>query len=154
MPKLKYNVKLSDDEKKRLKKIIKNGVAPAREILRANILLATDDSRVPKLTVAQVAERYQSTSTTVQTIRKEYALSELESTIKRKKRETPPIEPKITGDVEAHIIALSCSTPPDGFSKWTVRLLADKTVELGYIDSISYVSVSTVLKKRIKASSA
>lgn len=153
MPKLKYNVRLTDDEKKQLKKLIKNGVASAREIMRANILLATNNNRVPKLTVAQVAERCQSTTTTVQTIRKEYALSELESTIKRKKRDKPPIEPKITGDVEAHIIALSCSAPPDGFSKWTVRLLADKTVELGYIDSISYVSVSTVLKKRIKASS-
>lgn len=53
----------------------------------------------------------------------------------------------MTGEVEAHIIALACSDPPEGYSKWTLRLLADKTVELGYIESISHVTVSSVLKK-------
>jgi hypothetical protein len=154
MPKLKYAVKLTNEEKGYLLPIVKTGIAPSRDILHANILLSTDDNRIPKLSVVKVVERCNSTTTTVQTIRKNYVLLGLEATIKRKKRETPPIEPKITGDVEARIIALSCSKPPDGYSRWTVRLLADKTVELGYIDSISYVSVSTVLKKRITASSS
>ena len=154
MPKLKYTVKLTNEEKEYLLSIVKTGIAPSRDILHANILLSTDDNRIPKLSVAKVAERCNSTTTTVQTIRKDYVLLGLESTVKRKKRETPPIEPKITGDVEARIIALSCSKPPDGYSQWTVRLLADKTVEMGYIDSISYVSVSTVLKKRITTSSS
>ena len=57
------------------------------------------------------------------------------------------MEPKITGDVEAHIIAMACGKPPEGFAKWSLRLLAEKAVELGYIDGISYVSVRTVLKK-------
>jgi hypothetical protein len=154
MPKLKYAVKLTNKEKEYLLSIVKTGIAPSRDILHANILLSTDDNRIPKLSVVKVVERCNSTTTTVQTIRKNYVLLDLEATIKRKKRETPPIEPKITGDVEARIIALSCSKPPDGYSRWTVRLLADKTVELGYIDSISYVSVSTVLKKRITTSSS
>ena len=65
----------------------------------------------------------------------------------RKKREAPPVPAKVTGEVEAHIIALACSTSPEGYSKWTLRLLANKTVELGYIESISHVTVSSVLKK-------
>jgi hypothetical protein len=64
-----------------------------------------------------------------------------------KKRDIPPVPAKITGDVEARIIALSCNEPPEGRSKWTLRLLADKAVELEIIDSISYVSIGQVLKK-------
>jgi hypothetical protein len=67
--------------------------------------------------------------------------------LKRKKRETPPVAPKISGEVEAHIIALACSPVPEGRAKWAVRLLADKCVELNYIDSISFKSVHRVLKK-------
>ena len=57
------------------------------------------------------------------------------------------IPAKVTGEVEAHVIALACGQPPEGYSKWTLRLLANKTVELGYIESISHVTVSTILKK-------
>ena len=71
----------------------------------------------------------------------------LEATVFRKKRATPPVPPKVTGDVEAHIIALACSEPPEGYSKWTLRLLADKCVELNYAESLSHVTVSRVLKK-------
>lgn len=147
MPKLKHTVKLTNEEKVILAKIIKKGKSSAKEILHANILLTTDDNRVPKLTVSEVAERCNSTTTTVQTIRKSYAQNGLNKALSRKKRATPPITPKITGEVEAHIIAIACSKPPEGFAKWSLRLLADKAVELEYIDKISYVSVGTVLKK-------
>jgi len=66
----------------------------------------------------------------------------------RKKRETPPVEPKVTGEVEAHIIALACSKPPNGYARWTLRLLADKSVELEYVDNISHMAVKRLLKKR------
>jgi hypothetical protein len=79
--------------------------------------------------------------------KKAYAERGIEAALKRKKRETPPVKPKITGEVEAHIIALACSEPPKGYAKWSLRLLADKAVELEYIDEISYVSVGAVLKK-------
>ena len=65
----------------------------------------------------------------------------------RKKRETPPVPPKVTGDVEAHIIALACGDPPEGYEKWTLRLLADKCVELNYAESLSHMTVSRILKK-------
>jgi hypothetical protein len=67
--------------------------------------------------------------------------------LQRKKRETPPVPPKITGDVEARIIALACSEAPQGCARWTLTLLAEKSVELRYIDSISRMSICTLLKK-------
>lgn len=101
------------------------------------------------MTVAEIAEVYHTTPTTVQNVRSSYCKKGLEATLSKKKREIPPVPAKVTGEVEAHIIALDCGEPPEGYSKWTLRLLADKTVELGYIDSISHVTVSNVLKKRI-----
>jgi len=74
---------------------------------------------------------------TVYNVRKAYAKQGWEGAIGRKKRVTPPIVPKITGEVEAKIIALSCSSPPDGRSRWTLEL-ADRAVELKYIDKISF----------------
>jgi hypothetical protein len=68
--------------------------------------------------------------------------------LQRKKRETPPIAPKITGEVEARIIALACGKVPQGYSRWTLRMLADKCVELHYCDSMSHMSICRLLKKR------
>ena len=65
----------------------------------------------------------------------------------RKKRETPPVDPKITGEVEARIIALACSQPPEGRARWSLRLLAEKSVELEILDKLSHSSVERVLKK-------
>ena len=99
----------------------------------------------------EIAELYNVHQQTVHTIRKEYSQKGLEATVFRKKRETPPVAPKITGDVEAKIIALSCSTPPPGRSKWSLRLLADKSIELQYVESISHEAVGRLLKKRTEA---
>ena len=68
--------------------------------------------------------------------------------LRRKKRETPPVAPKITGEVEARIIAMACGAAPEGCARWSLRLIAAKCVELNYIDSISFKSVQRVLKKR------
>ena len=147
MPSVKYVIELSNQEKVRLMEIVKKGSSPARTILRANILLASDKQNDRYMTVSEIANAYRTTPTTVQTVRTSYCKKGLEATITRKKRETPPIPAKVTGEVEAHIIALACGQPPEGYSKWTLRLLANKTVELGYIESISHVTVSTILKK-------
>jgi len=72
---------------------------------------------------------------------------DVEAVVNRKQREKGPRETKITGDVEAHLIALCCSPAPEGYARWTVRLLAEKMVELSYIDEISAMSVSRTLKK-------
>ena len=147
MPSIKYVIELSNQEKIRLMEIVKKGNSPARTILRANILLASDKQNDRYMTVSEIANAYRTTPTTVQTVRTSYCKNGLEATINRQKRETPPIPAKVTGEVEAHIIALACGQPPEGYSRWTLRLLADKTVELGYIESISHVTVSTILKK-------
>lgn len=147
MPSFKYVIELSDKDREQLLEIVTKGSSPARTILRANILLASDRGSDQYMTVAKIAEAYHTTPTTVQTVRTSYCQKGLEATIHRKKRETPPVPPKVTGEVEAHVIALACGQPPEGYSRWTLRLLAEKTVELGYIDSISHVTVSNILKK-------
>lgn len=147
MPSVKYLIELPDFERKILADIVTKGNASAKKILRANILLASDRNASHRMTVAEIAEVYHTTPTTVQTVRSEYSQKGLESTISRKKRETPPVTPKVTGDLEAHIIALCCSKPPEGYSRWTVRLLADKCMELSYVDSINYSTICRTLKK-------
>ena len=147
MPSVKYLIELSDSDRKALLDIVAKGSAPAKTILRANILLASDRNAKKHMTVAQIADAYHTTPTTVQTVRTTYANSGLEATIYRKKRETPPVAAKVTGDVETHIIALACSEPPEGYERWTVRLLADKCVELDYVESLSHMTVSRILKK-------
>ena len=140
-------IELSNQEKVRLMEIVKKGNSPARTILRANILLASDKQSDKYMTVSEIANAYRTTPTTVQTVRTSYCEKGLEATINRKERETPPIPAKVTGEVEAHVIALACGQPPEGYSKWTLRLLANKMIELGYIESISHVTISTILKK-------
>ena len=148
MPSVKYVIELSTEDKAELMDIVTKGNRPARTILRANILLASDRRSEKYMTVSEISKAYHTTPTTVQAVRASYCEKGLAATINRKKRETPPVPAKVTGEVEAHILALACGKPPDGYSKWTLRLLANKAVELGYIDSISHVTISNILKKR------
>ncbi len=155
MPKVKYHVGLASDERKMLLDIVSKGEASSKTIMHAYILLAADEnSGKEKKSEIEIAEQYHTTQQTVHTIRRLYSEKGLNAAIDRKKRETPPVEPKIIGEVEARIIALSCSTPPEGRSRWSLRLLADKAVELHIIDSISHEAVSRLLKKRTQASSS
>ena len=147
MPSLKYVIELNAEDKAKLTDNITKGKSPARTILRANILLASDRGNETYMTVSEISKAYHTTPTTVRNVRASYCEKGLEATINRKKRETPPVPAKVTGEIEAHIVALACGEPPEGYSKWSLRLLADRTVELGYIDSISHVTISTILKK-------
>ena len=147
MPSIKYVIELSAEEKAKLMELVSKGKSPARTILRANILLASNKENEKYMTISEISKAYHTTPTTVKNVRASYCEKGLEATINRKKRETPPVPAKVTGEVEAHIIALACGEPPEGYSKWSLRLLAERTVELGYIDSISHVTVSTILKK-------
>ena len=147
MPSLKYVIELSAEDKAKLTDIIIKGKNPARTILRANILLASDRGNETYMTVSEISKAYHTTPATVRNVRASYCEKGLEATINRKKRETPPVPVKVTGEAEAHVVALACGEPPEGYSKWSLRLLADRTVELEYIDSISHVTVSTILKK-------
>ena len=154
MPKVKYHVRLSDKERKTLLKMISKGSASAKSIMHANVLLAADENAEgAKKSETEIAELFHVHTRTVHTIRRQYSEHGLQAALGRKKRETPPVAPKITGEVEAKIIALSCSAPPPGRSRWSLRLLADKAVELHYIDDISHEAVGRLLKKRTKTPS-
>ena len=149
LPKVRYHVRLSEDERKTLLKIVSKGSASAKSIMHANVLLAADENSTGgRKNEAEIAELFHIHPQTVHTIRKQYSEKGLSTALDRKKRKTPPVEPKITGEVEAKIIALSCSSPPMGRSRWSLRLLPDKAVELQYIDSISHEAVGRLLKKR------
>jgi transposase len=148
MPKIKNHVRLSDDERNTLLRLISKGKAPAKKILHAHILLAADENGPNgKISEEEIAQRLHISRQTVHTIRSVYSQKGLNTALGRKKRETPPVPAKITGDVEARIIALSCSEPPEGQNKWTLRLLAGRAVKLNIVDSISHVAVGQVLKK-------
>ena len=145
----KNDVKLSTEQRKVLEKYSKTGVHSAKLINRAQIILMLDTSQGGKpLKFKEIAKRLNVSMTTITKVKT--AFHEAESVwafLRRKKRETPPVEPKITGDVEARIIALACGEVPEGCSRWTVRLIAEKSVELKFIESLSHMSVHKLLKK-------
>jgi hypothetical protein len=155
MPKNKYHVRLTKNARRILLDIVSKGSASAKEIMHANILLAADEnsSKIRKRE-ADIATLFHVNPQTVHSVRRRYSEAGIEAAINRKKRDTPPVEPKITGEVEARIIALSCGTPPQGRARWSLRLLADKAIELQIIDSISHEAISRLLKKRTKTASA
>lgn len=147
MPSIKYSIELSDSDRNTLHDLVTKGNTTAKAILRANILLASDKNNKRHMTVAEIAVAFSTSATTVQKVRTSYANNGLIATIQRKKRITPPVAPKVTGDVEAHIVALACGNPPKGYRKWSVRLIAERCVELNYVESISHMTISRVLKK-------
>jgi transposase len=155
MPKNKYHVRLTKKEKDVLLETISKGSTSAKEIMHANILLAADENSVKvRKSESEIAALFHVNQQSVHTIRRRFSEEGLDAAINRKRRDTPPVEPKITGEVEARIIALSCSPPPQGRSRWSLRILADKAIELRYIDSISHEAVGRLLKKRTKTASA
>lgn len=144
----KYVIELTKEERERLEKFASTGNHPAPFIRRARIVLAQDtsDGRV-KRTDAEIAEMLGITRQTVQMIKKDWLKMSMEEFLQRKKRETPPVPPKADGRFEAHLIALCQSEPPEGYARWTMRLLASRVVELGCIDSVSSATVCRTLKK-------
>jgi predicted XRE-type DNA-binding protein len=142
-------IELCAIQRSELEKFTKTGKHSVKLINRAKIILELDESNGRKpLTQEQIAEKVGVTRQTVNDAKKAFIeAGSISVFLQRKKRETPPVERKITGKVEAHIIALACSSVPVGYAKWGIRLLADKCVELNYVDSISFKSIQRVLKK-------
>lgn len=145
---MKYPVKLSAEQRSHLENMIGSGRESARVLYRVRILLLSDRS-FRQREDTDVAEAVMVSAGTVRRVRKEFALHGLESAIYDKPR--PGAVPKITGDVEAKITMLACSDAPEGQARWTLRLIADKVVELGYVDSISHTAVADRLKKTISS---
>jgi len=143
-------IELDAEARKELEEFSKTGKRSVKLVIRAKIILELDESDGRKpLSQVEIANKLDVSRQTVNDAKKAYIEAEsVSSFLQRKKRVKPPIEPKITGEVEAHIIALACGPAPEGYAKWTLQLLADKSVELNYIDSLSPMSVHRLLKKR------
>ena len=145
----KNEIKLTAAQRNELKKFSKTGVHSAKLIKRAEIILLLDTSKNGNaMTFEEISKRLNVSVTTITNVKKKFfAIGDVKTFLQRKKRDTPPVEPKITGEVEARIVALACSEAPAGCARWTVRLLADKSVELQIVDSLSFKSVQRLLKK-------
>ncbi len=141
---------LSKEERAELIRFSETGTRPVRLVKRAKVILALDRTgKKEHLRIGRICESIGISRQAVDDIRAAYLSAEnVTEFLKRKPRETPPIAPKITGEVEARIIALACSEPPKGYARWTLRLLASKAVELEFVDSLSNVTVHMLLKKR------
>jgi transposase len=138
-------IELGADERHELEQLIHAGNAPARQQTRARILLLSDRSQGQKRMDQEVADAVLCSLGTVRSIRRRYLEGGLPRALNDKG--WPGAKPKLTGEVEAKLVMLACSQPPRGQVRWTLRLLADRMVELGYVDSVSYVTVREWLKK-------
>lgn len=143
----KYVVTLSAEERQALSGFVTRGKAAARKLTHARILLKADSgSEGPGWTDQQIADSLEVDPGTVEEVRKRWVLEGLEAALNRR----PPrreYKRKLDGRGEAQLVALACSAPPEGRSRWTLRLLADKMVELEYVDSLAHETVRRTLKK-------
>jgi len=144
----RYRVTLTEQERNELEVLTKQGRINARKFIHARALLLCDagDSG-PAWKVADAAEALGITSRTIEHIKKQFVEEGLEAALDRKPLEKPPREIEFDGAFEARLIALACSDVPDGRARWTVRLLADKVVELKISEHVSHMTVQRILKK-------
>lgn len=147
MPRKTYEVNLSTEEIKQLEEIThKGGKHSAKTIMHANILLQTNDKHYDqKMDNRKLAELFGVSPTTINQVRKMYATEGLQAALTRKTRLTPPNISKITGDFEAHVVAIALSPAPKGQARWTLRLLAEHCMEKDYIVSISHSAIGDML---------
>lgn len=146
-------VALCPEDRERLVRVVRTGSHPAQEVRRARILLELDqddpDRRGPVPTQEVVAARAGVCVDTVVKVSKAYAErgGEVSATIGRKKRRTPPTEPKVTGEVEARLIALACSAPPAGQARWSLRLLEKHVALIDGIPDLDHSTIGRILKR-------
>jgi len=144
----KYIVTLTEEERSFLTKLTSKGRHRSQKVLNALILLACDKGEYQKLrsTNAEISKVLNTSMRKIDRVKKRFVTDGLDVALNGKKS-VRVYEKKADGDFEAHLVALSCSKPPEGFSRWSLRLLADRAVELKYIDNISHETVRRVLKK-------
>lgn len=145
--KKKYPVILSETEREQLGQLIASGTAPARKLTHARILLKADQgTEGPVWVDEKVADAVEVSQPTVARVRKQYVKEGLQAALNRR----PPnreYQRKLDGEQEARLIALACSEPPQGQARWSLRVLADKLVELEVVEGVSYQTVRRTLKK-------
>lgn len=144
----RYPVRLTPEQRESFVDITRNGHAPAKKIRHAQILLWSDlDREGGRLSSREIAERLDMHDNTVDRIRKRFVLEGEGPALNRKVRLTPPVEPKIDGQIEAHLIAICCGPPPEGRARWTLKLLAGELTRKGLVTSVCAETVRKTLKK-------
>ena len=144
---IRYTIKLTKVEVDELRSIIDKGSHTSQTFRAAYILLNCDEGEYSeKVTNEQISKVLKIGMRTIDRVKKRFLEESLESVLERRPS-SRVYDSKVDGDTEAKLVTLCCSKPPEGFAKWSLRLLADKMVELNYIESISYVTVRSVLKK-------
>lgn len=144
----RYRVTLTKEEREELEAISTKGKRAARTVLYARALLLLDAGEDGKhWIVAKVAEALGTTTRSLEHLKKRFVEEGLPVAIERKKRVKPPREVQFGGEFEAHLLALACSKAPEGRKRWTMRLLAEKLIELKIVPTVSPMTVCTTLKK-------
>lgn len=144
----RYRVTLTEQERKDLEALTRNGKTGAKKFIHARALLLCDAGPDgPAWAVANVAAALGVTPRTIEHLKQRFVEEGIEAALERKPREKPPREVIFDGAFEARLIALACSDAPEGYDRWTVRLLADQAVELKFASSVSHMTVQRVLKK-------
>jgi hypothetical protein len=148
MPLIRYKVTLTEQERQMLQEITTRGRHSSQKVLNALILLGCDEGPFQnrKLTAQELTGVLPVSMKKVDRVKRRFVEQGLEEALVKRKADRQYLR-KADGDFEAHLIALSCSKPPQGHVRWSLRLLADKMVELEYTDSTSYETVRRVLKK-------
>jgi transposase len=140
----KYKVVLNEEQRQHLEKLTSSGKVSARQIKRAQILLKSDVQA--NWSYERIREAFDVSAVTIAVVRRAFVEQGLEATLRHKKPDRE-YEYALDGEGEAHLIALACSEPPTGRKHWSLRLLQDRFVKLGHVDSISYETIRRVLKK-------
>jgi len=145
----KYIVTLTKDERETLSAITSKGKHKSQKILNALILLGCDEGeyQTKRSTNEKIAHILNISMRKIDRVKERFVSESIEVALNGRKRKRI-YDKKADGDFEAHLVAVSCSEPPEGFARWSLRLLADKVVELEYIDSISHETVRRILNKR------
>jgi transposase len=141
MPAKKYVVKLEESERASLLEMLNRGKHAARKLMRARILLKADEGWRDQ----DIAEALETSRSTVEQVRQRFVEDGLANALNEKKR--PGAQRKLDGKQEAYLIATACSKTPTGHQDWTLRMLADKVVEWGWVDSISPETIRSILQK-------
>lgn len=144
----KYIVRLSEDERRQLREVIKKLKGSSQKVRRAQILLKADIEGA-NWTDERIAEAFDCRTKTVENIRQRLVEKGFEYTLNGAPRVNPPTSKRLDGEQEAHIIAMRLGPPPKGFANWSLRLLSRKVVELGIVDSISHETLRRTLKKMV-----
>lgn len=140
------HIHLTEEERTELEQLIKSGHSASRTNSRARALLLLDRSQGHKRTFKEVVAGAMVSPGTLTNLKSRYFAEGLSGALVEKERSGRPVS-KMTGEIEAHLIAQACSDPPDGYARWTLRLLAERLVELEVVESISHTAVADKLKK-------